>query len=90
MLHVQAAGGSYGPNAGALFETVSKAGVDASFRARTRAALHAGTSAIGLLAEDDEAHELRRLVEPYHPTVIDHSLTPEQEAELAQELGRIP
>jgi uncharacterized membrane protein len=89
VLHVAATGGSYGPNAGALFETISQAGVDASFQARARAALGPDTSAIGLLVEDDEAQELCALVAPYHPTVVERSLTPEQDAELARELGRI-
>ena len=89
VFHVHVAGGSYGPHAGALFETMSKAGVDTSFRARIRAALGAGTSAIGLLAEDDEAEKLSELVTPYHPTIVEQSLTPEQDAELARELGRI-
>ncbi len=90
MFHVNATGGSYGPNAGALFETVSKAGVDAPFRARAREALGPDTSAIGLLSEDEDAPELCALLAPYHPRIIEHSLTPEQDAELGRELGRIP
>ena len=89
VFHVHATGGSYGPNAGALFESMSKAGVDASFRARARDALGPDTSAIGLLAEDEDAEDLSTLLAPLHPRIVEHSLTPEQDAELGRELGRI-
>lgn len=88
VLLVHVPGSSYGPNAGALFETISRAGVDEGFRARVREALTPGTSAIGLLLEDGDAQAVAALLEPYGPTVVGTSLSPEQDAELERELGR--
>ena len=84
---VHVPGGSYGPNAGALFETIRRAGVDEAFRARVRAALTPGTSAIGLLLEDDDAPEVLALLAPYGARIVSTSLSPEQDAELGRELG---
>jgi uncharacterized membrane protein len=61
LVHVP--GSSYGPNAGALFETISRVGVDEGFRARVREALKPGTSAIGLLLEDEDAQTESALLE---------------------------
>ena len=48
-------GSSYGPGAGALFETVVQVGVDNRFRARARGALVPGTSGVALLLTDEDA-----------------------------------
>jgi uncharacterized membrane protein len=88
LVHVP--GSSYGPNAGALFETISRAGVDEGFRARVREALTPGTSAIGLLLKDEDAESVVALLEPYGAAIVGTSLSPEQDAELGRELGRTP
>jgi len=85
LVHVP--GSSYGPGAGALFQTISNAGVDEGFRARAREALTPGTSAIGLLLEDEDAQEVVALLAPYGGRIVSTSLSPEQDAELGRELG---
>ena len=87
VLLVHLPGSSYGPNAGALFETIRRAGVDEGFRARAREVLTPGTSAIGLLLDDTDAAEVLALLEPYGARIVSTSLSPEQDAELARELG---
>lgn len=87
VLLVHVPGSSYGPSTGALFETVRHAGVDEGFRARAREALTPGTSAIGLLLEDDDAQDVLALLAPYGARIVSTSLSPEQDADLGRELG---
>ena len=89
VLTVHVPGSSYGPNAGALFETISRAGVDEEFRSRTRELLTPRTSAVGLLSEDDEAETVLALMGRYHTRIVRTALTPEQDETLGRELGRI-
>lgn len=86
----QAPGSSYGPKVGALFGTLSQAGVDEAFRTRARRAFTAGTSAIGMLSSDDEAPAVNALLAWHTAKVVRTSLSPGQEVELARELGRVP
>jgi len=85
-----ASGSSYGPNAGALFETVSRAGVDDAFRARARKAFTAGTSAIGILASDEKAPSVLALLASHNARIVSTPLSSEQDVELAREFGRLP
>ena len=57
-------GSSYGPGAGALFETVVQVGVDNRFRARARRALVPGTSGVALLLTDEDAQAVLSFLEP--------------------------
>jgi len=84
---VPVAGSSYGPGAGALFETVAHCGADEDFRARAREALVPGTSGVGLLLADDDAESALRFLVPRARTVIRARLTAEQDAALDRELG---
>ncbi len=86
----QASGSSYGPKVGALFGTVSQAGVDEAFRTRARRAFSAGTSAIGMLSSDEEAPSVIALLASRTASVVRTSLSPEQDVQLARELGRVP
>jgi uncharacterized membrane protein len=86
---VHVPGSSYGPKTGALFETISHAGVDDEFRSRAREALTPGTSAVGLLSGDDEVQAVLTLMGPYHARIVRTSLSSEQDQELDRELGRI-
>ena len=83
-------GSSYGPGAGALFETVVQVGVDDSFRARARGALVPGTSGVALLLTDEDAESVLSFLEPHGGIVVSARLTPAQEAELERELGGPP
>ena len=86
----QASGSSYGPKAGALFGTVSQAGVDEAFRMRARGAFTAGSSAIGMLSSDEEAPTAIALLVSRNARVVSTWLSPDQDLELARELGRVP
>ena len=85
-----ASGSSYGPHAGALFETVSRAGVDEAFRTRARRAFTAGTSAIGMLSSNERARSLRALLVSHNARIVSTPLSPDQDLKLARELGRFP
>ena len=87
---VPVAGSSYGPGAGALFETVTQVGVDDGFRARARGALVPGTSGVALLVGSEDAESVLSLLGPLGGTTVRAQLTPEQDAELERELGGPP
>ena len=80
-------GSSYGPGAGALFETVVHVGVDDRFRARARRALAPGTSGVALLLTDEGAQPVLSFLEAHGGAVVSARLTPAQHAELERELG---
>jgi uncharacterized membrane protein len=90
ILLVHVPGSSYGPNTGALFGTVRHAGVDEAFRTRARRAFTPGTSAVGLLAGDEDTPALLAALEHRGATTVRSSLSADQDAALARELGRIP
>lgn len=80
-------GSSYGPNAGALFGALLKAGVHERFLTRARDALLPGTSGLGtLLGSDDPADILGELLS-HDAVLMGTSFSAEQDAELERELG---
>ncbi len=87
---VPVAGSSYGPGAGALFETVTQVGVDDGFRARARGALVPGTSGLALLLAGEEAESVLTHLGPLGGTTVRAQLTAEQDAQLELELGGPP
>jgi uncharacterized membrane protein len=84
---VPASHSAYGANLGGLFGAIDRAGLDEGFRANVRSALSRGRSGLTFLALDwDPALVLDQLyLQP--DVVVQASLSPEQDAELVQELG---
>jgi uncharacterized membrane protein len=84
---VPAPGSSYGPGAGAMFGTLTNAGVDEDFLARARDVLVPGTSAVALLLADREREPALGSLGSCGGTLVCTSLSAEQDAELERELG---
>ena len=77
---VPVAGSSYGPGAGALFETVTQVGVDDGFRARARGALVPGTAGLALLLAGEEAESVLTQLGPLGGTTVQRPVAAEPTA----------
>jgi uncharacterized membrane protein len=75
-------------NLGQLFETIERAGLDERFRARVRRALSKGKSALGLFALNWNTESLINAQFLRPEELVRVHLSPEQDVELLNELGR--
>ncbi|MCR2792003.1 DUF1269 domain-containing protein [Microbacterium sp. zg.Y625] len=72
---------------GALFAGLDKAGMDSEFRSRVQSAVSAGKSAVVIYATKLTADKFASALAPFHGTVIQTSLSHEDEQELIRDLG---
>ncbi len=72
---------------GALFAGLDKAGMDSEFRGRVQSAVSAGKSAIVVYATKLTADKFAAALAPFHGTVMQTSLSEEDERELAHDLS---
>jgi uncharacterized membrane protein len=78
---------AYGSNLGALFGAIDRAGLDAAFRSRVRAALGRGTSGLGLLASDWNPDLMFKQMLLGPEMLLRASIVLDQDSDLMRELG---
>ncbi|AWB86190.1 DUF1269 domain-containing protein [Mycetocola zhujimingii] len=71
---------------GALFAALDKAGINSEFRERVQDTVSAGKSAIVLYATKLTQDKFTEALAPYNGTVVQTSLSKEQEAQLADNI----
>ena len=72
---------------GALFAGLDKTGLDAEFRNRVKDTVTAGKSAVVIYATKLTEDKFAAALAPYHGTVVQTSLSEEDEKELIHDLG---
>ena len=72
---------------GALFGKLSKSGVNDEFKSRVEGMLQPGKAAVVLMASKITDDKFAEAMKPYGGTVLQTSLSDEDEKELAEELG---
>ncbi|KAA9157061.1 DUF1269 domain-containing protein [Microbacterium lushaniae] len=77
----------FGGLLGALFAAMDKSGLDAEFRQRVQNTVTAGKSAVILYATKLTADKFAAALAPYHGTVVQTSLSHDQERELVHDLS---
>jgi uncharacterized membrane protein len=87
---VPRAGTAYGANLGGLFGAIDRAGLDAEFRTRVRAALGHTTSAVALIATGWNPQAVLREFPLAPTTLLRASLALDENSELLRELGGKP
>jgi uncharacterized membrane protein len=79
-----------GAAAGALMAKFTDVGIDDQFIREVQEKIKAGQSGLFLLVRDVKLDRVLPAVEPYHPQVLQTSLSTEQEARLREALGGAP
>jgi uncharacterized membrane protein len=79
-----------GAVAGALTGKVTNAGIDDRFIREVQEKIKPGQSGLFLLVREVQLDQVLPAVEPYHPEVLQTSLSSEQEARLREALGSAP
>jgi uncharacterized membrane protein len=79
-----------GAAAGALMAKFTDVGIDDQFIREVQEKIKAGQSGLFLLVRDVKLDRVLPAVEPYHPEVLQTSLSTEQEARLREALGGAP
>lgn len=87
LFFVPVAGLLFGGLVGALFAGLDKSGINAEFRDRVKSTVTAGKSAIVIYAVKLTEDKFAEALAPYHGTVVQTSLSKEDEAELIKDLG---
>jgi uncharacterized membrane protein len=87
LFFVPLAGLVFGGLFGALFAGLDKSGLDAEFRDRVKTTVSAGKSAIVLYAVKLTEDKFAAALSPFHGTVVQTSLSAEDEAELIHDLA---
>lgn len=87
LFFVPFAGLMFGGLFGALFAGLDKTGLDATFRDRVRSTVSAGESAIVIYATKLTEDKFAAALEPYNGTVVQTSLSEEDEKELIHDLS---
>jgi uncharacterized membrane protein len=82
-------GSAYGSNLGALFGAIERAGIDEELRGRIRESLGPRTSGLAMILPERNPDLEADLQRAHGATVIEASLSLEQDSELANELGGI-
>lgn len=88
LFFVPFAGLIFGGLMGALFAGLDKTGLDAQFRDRVRSTVSAGKSAVVIYATKLTADKFAAALSPYNGTVVQTSLSEEDEKELVHDLSR--
>jgi uncharacterized membrane protein len=83
-------GMAIGAAAGALMGKFTDVGIDDHFIREVQQKIKAGQSGLFLLVRDVKLDRVLPAVEPYHPQVLQTSLSEEQEARLRAALGEAP
>jgi uncharacterized membrane protein len=86
---VPSPGTAYGPNLGGLFGIIDRAGLDADFRARVRAALRRPGSGLSFLATNWRPELVLDQVYLRPDTLLSTSLSGAQDSELVRELSGV-
>jgi uncharacterized membrane protein len=84
---VPVAGALVGGALGALFGTLSKSGIDKSFRDRVQSMLSPGKAAVVILSQQRTEDKFVDALKPFGGQILQTSLSHEQERELTEELG---
>ncbi|QNA92363.1 MULTISPECIES: DUF1269 domain-containing protein [unclassified Microbacterium] len=87
LFFIPVAGLLFGGLFGALFAGLDKTGIDAEFRDRVKSTVSAGKSAVVVYATKITQDKFAAALAPYEGTVVQTSLSAEEEAELIHELG---
>ncbi|AZH78223.1 MULTISPECIES: DUF1269 domain-containing protein [Microbacterium] len=87
LFFVPVAGLLFGGLFGALFAGLDKTGIDAEFRDRVKSTVSAGKSAVVVYATKITEDKFAAALAPYQGTVVQTSLSAEEEAELIHDLG---
>ncbi|MCR2812587.1 DUF1269 domain-containing protein [Microbacterium sp. zg.Y1090] len=87
LFFVPVAGLVLGGLVGALFAGLDKVGMDSEFRSRVQSAVTAGKSAVVIYATKLTADKFAAALAPFHGTVMQTSLSEDDERELAHDLG---
>ncbi|WP_374460438.1 DUF1269 domain-containing protein [Microbacterium sp.] len=87
LFFIPVAGLVFGGLLGALFSGLDKTGIDAEFRDRVKATVTAGKSAVVIYALKLTEDKFAEALAPYNGTVVQTSLSKEDEAELVKDLG---
>ena len=87
LFFVPVAGLVFGGLVGALFAGLDKAGLDSEFRKRVQSAVTVGKSAVVIYATKLTADRFAEALAPYHGTVVQTSLSREDEQELVHDLS---
>ncbi|MBV9582340.1 MAG: DUF1269 domain-containing protein [Chloroflexi bacterium] len=87
---VPLAGTAYGANLGGLFGAIDRAGLDADFRTRVRAALGSRSSGLALIATGWDPEPILSQFVPHPNVLLSTALHLEPGSELMHELGGVP
>lgn len=87
LFFIPIAGLVFGGLLGALFAGLDKTGINAEFRDRVKSTVTAGKSAVVIYALKLTEDKFAEALAPYNGTVVQTSLSKEDEAELVKDLG---